>query len=62
MSEQSDGSCDITSDTQFLGKMFKKHLFLFLQAVSENTLWVETTVIPTTMTRCAFYPIAGIEI
>ena len=57
--QQSDGSCNITSDSQLL-KKFQKEVSLFVQTHMKNNLRVKNDVLLTTMTRYASYPFAEI--
>ena len=56
--QQSDDSCNVTSEPQLLHKVLQKTVFLVLQTHIESTLRVKDTVLLATMTRCASYPIA----
>ena len=54
MIQQPDGSCNIASDTQRLKKYSEKN-HSFLPTHMKNTLVVQNTVLPTTMTRVASF-------
>ena len=61
MTQQSDGSCDVTSDSQVLYKVFEEQFF-FLQTNMKKILRLRITVLLATMTRCNSYPIADITL
>ena len=60
--QQSNGSCNVTSDSQFFLQSIQKLASLFLQTHMKNILWVKNTVLLATMTRCASSPIADITL
>ena len=60
--QQSDGSCSVTSYSQFLHNFFKKTASLFLQTQMKNKFWVKNTVLLATMTRCASYTLSDITL
>ena len=58
MTQQSDGSCNVTSDSQLL-----YILFLFISANAFDKFIVSKEYcFAATMTRCASYPIADITL
>ena len=59
MTQQSNGSCNVTGESQLLCWVFKKHSFFF-QKRTKNLRWAKSTALPTTMP--CFYPIADIAI
>ena len=58
--QQSDGSCNDSSDTQFFCKLFKKATSLLPQRHIDHTSYVTTTSLLTTKTSCEFYSMAVI--
>ena len=54
-----DGSCNVTSDSQLLYKLYKT-ASSFLQTPMKNSLWVKNTASPITTTRRVFYPLVNI--
>ena len=59
--QQSDGSCNVTSDSAFI-QIIQKAASFFLQSHMKNILRVKNTVLLATMTRCASYPIGDITL
>ena len=59
--QQSDSNCNVTSDSQLLYKLFKKHPLYFCNYKWKKVMWVKNTVLLATMTRCASYLIADIK-
>ena len=60
--QQSDGSCNVTSDSLFLYKLLRKTASLFLQTQTNFIFSVKNTVPLATMTRCASYPFSDITL
>ena len=58
--QQSDGSCNVTSDSRFYAKFSKKSIFISANSYKKQIVG-KNIVLLATMIRCDFYPITDFK-